>query len=309
MSIKKIETKKDAIKELENFYISMYKQKKILLSKEYNDPIYILKAISDKELQRMLDEVLSNLDSEDEKINSLKKFIDSIFEDLESTQIKEKLNSIGKEYYDNLLEEVERARGLTDQEIILDIIEQSDAKIHEDKSEKEEYEYGDLSNINRENIKKNKYSFEYKKKKYSIYPIDSYETYKIKKNDDKENMKIKKLDKQSLDKFRIEVEYKPGKIANMEFFGDMNLERNLDKSSSEYFLPTLAAILQTKKEGNQYLGQINCIYKDNENGISTFVRTKDENLENAVKILVEKESTINEELNEEHGQTKDTEIR
>ena len=263
MNVKNIEAKKDAIQALKDFYISMYKQEKILLSKMYNDPIYINNAISEKELSEKLDTILNKEDNEDKRIEILKKLIEDIGEYLEETEIKEKLNTIGKEYYDNLLEKVERARGLTDQEIILDIIEQSNAKIHEDRSEKEEYQYGDLSKINNGNIKINEYSYEHNKKRYNLYPIEIYETYK--------------------------VEYKQGKMASMEFFGDIDLERNLEKNGNEYFLPTLAAILQAKREGNQYIGQINCIYKDNENGISTFVRTKDENLENSVKKLVEKE--------------------
>lgn len=289
MNVKNIETKKDAIQALKDFYISMYKQEKILLSKMYNDPIYINNAISEKELSEKLDTILNKEDNEDKRIEILKKLIEDIGEYLEETEIKEKLNTIGKEYYDNLLEKVERARGLTDLEIILDIIEQSNAKIHEDRSEKEEYQYGDLSKINNGNIKINEYSYEHNKKRYNLYPIEIYETYKIKKNEEKESKVISKVGKQYLTKFRIEVEYKQGKMASMEFFGDIDLERNLEKNGNEYFLPTIAAILQAKREGNQYIGQINCIYKDNENGISTFVRTKDENLENSVKKLVEKE--------------------
>ena len=154
MNIKRIETKKDAIKELKSFYISMYKQKQILLKKKYHDPIYMTTDLTDKELQQKLDDMLNNLDSEDEKIESLKKIIDAIFEDLKSTEIKEKLSTIGKEYYDNLIEKVERARGLTDEEIIIEIIDETDAKIHEDKSEKEGFTYGNLLKIYNEKEKK-----------------------------------------------------------------------------------------------------------------------------------------------------------
>ena len=158
MNIKRIETKKDAIKELKSFYISMYKQKQILLKKKYHDPIYMTTDLTDKELQQKLDDMLNNLDSEDEKIESLKKIIDAIFEDLKSTEIKEKLSTIGKEYYDNLIEKVERARGLTDEEIIIEIIDETDAKIHEDKSEKEGFTYGNLLKIYNGEIKEKKYT-------------------------------------------------------------------------------------------------------------------------------------------------------
>ena len=140
MNIKKMETKKDAIEDLKKFYISMYKQEKILYSKVFNDPTYINHALKDKELQQKLDELLSRFDNEDEKIETLKKLIDGIFEDVkfedvEFEEVREKLNTIGKGYYETLLIEVEKARGLTDEEIILDIIEQSNLKTHEDKRE------------------------------------------------------------------------------------------------------------------------------------------------------------------------------
>lgn len=54
MDVKNIETKKDAIQALKDFYISMYKQEKILLSKMYNDPIYINNAISEKRIKRKI---------------------------------------------------------------------------------------------------------------------------------------------------------------------------------------------------------------------------------------------------------------
>ena len=59
MNVKNIEAKKDAIQALKDFYISMYKQEKILLSKMYNDPIYINNAISEKELSEKLDTILN----------------------------------------------------------------------------------------------------------------------------------------------------------------------------------------------------------------------------------------------------------
>ena len=303
MNIKRIETKKDAIKELKSFYISMYKQKQILLKKKYHDPIYMTTDLTDKELQQKLDDMLNNLDSEDEKIESLKKIIDAIFEDLKSTEIKEKLSTIGKEYYDNLIEKVERARGLTDEEIIIEIIDETDAKIHEDKSEKEGFTYGNLLKIYNGEIKEKKYSYEKNNKKYNLYPIENYKTYKHKKDEGRELSKISSMGRQYLTKFRLEVEFKPGRIASTEFFADSDLEKKLDQERNEYFLPMLAAISKTKKEENQYIGHIECIYKDEENDIETFVREKDENLENSVKKLVENE--LKEQSENENVESKD----
>lgn len=295
MNIKKIETKKDAIEDLKKFYISMYKQEKILYSKVFNDPTYINHALKDKELQQKLDELLSQFDSEDGKIEALKKLIDGIFEDVkfedvEFEEVREKLNTIGKGYYETLLIEVKKARGLTDEEIILDIIEQCNLKIHEDKSEEENFSYGDLSRVNNEQIRDIKHSYMHNNNKYNIYPIGIYETYKKKENTDKKSKVIAEIDKQYLMRFKMELEYKLGKTASMEFFGDIDLERNLEEKDSGYFLPMLGAIAEATKEGNQYIGHIDCIYKDNKNDIATFIRTKDKNLENRVKQLIEKES-------------------
>ena len=43
------------------------------------------------------------------------KFEDVEFEDVEFEEVREKLNTIGKGYYETLLIEVEKARGLTDE--------------------------------------------------------------------------------------------------------------------------------------------------------------------------------------------------
>ncbi len=314
MNIKKMETKKDAIEDLKKFYISMYKQEKILYSKVFNDPTYINHALKDKELQQKLDELLSRFDNEDEKIETLKKLIDGIFEDVkfedvefedvEFEEVREKLNTIGKGYYETLLIEVEKARGLTDEEIILDIIEQSNLKIHEDKSEEENFSYGDLSRVNNDQIRDIKHSYMHNNNKYNVYPIGIYETYKKKENADKKSKVIAEIDKQYLMKFKMELEYKLGKTASMEFFGDIDLERNLEEKDRGYFLPMLGAIAEATKEGNSYIGHIDCIYKDKKNDINTFIRRKDKNLENRVKQLIEKESKEQQRNENENSEEK-----
>ena len=308
MKFDKIETKKEGIEELKKFYISMYKQKQILLKKKNKDNMYLLASITDKEILHKLEKTLNDMESDDEKIQELKGLIDDIFSNIEFPEIKEKLDAIGKEYYEKILEKIKETRRLSDEEVILKAIDESDAKIYEDKSINDEFLYGDLSKVNEEKIQSINYSYEKDNKKYNLYPLGIYEAYKIKKDINEQNRYNSNLEKQYIIKYLLELEYIPGKIVSMEFFGDLELEKGLECNVNKYFLPMLAAVSESKKEGNEYIGKISCIFEEDKNSISTFIRTKDQNLENAVKILIEKEKNINKKLSSEHEQAKDTEI-
>ena len=101
MNVKNIEAKKDAIQALKDFYISMYKQEKILLSKMYNDPIYINNAISEKELSEKLDTILNKEDNEDKRIEILKSYTEKIKEDIYKNLTNAPLPLISKEQTKN----------------------------------------------------------------------------------------------------------------------------------------------------------------------------------------------------------------
>ena len=142
--ITEINTMEDAIESLKELYIKISNQRNLFINKEQDMQSNTKYKNLTKE---MLDNIIGKKDETDNRkiIQFLKNIIEDILENEPNQEIKQKLEGIFGTYYISLRNKIEKLiKPQKGEEIVLDLIRQSEVKIHDDKSPKEDAIYGDL---------------------------------------------------------------------------------------------------------------------------------------------------------------------
>lgn len=228
-----------------------------------------------------IENYLERIEDEFGKIEFLRTSIEDIIipEDKEENEM-----DFFKEYYNRLIEKLEELPLVEKNEkILLDFIKESQVKIYEDKREKEQCSYGQFTkeqgNMNNKSL--------YKDENMELIRLSTYKTRKNKKENNIKRKNLIRLETEEIEinKYEYKLRYEKGKIAAIEFFGDSELGKRIEKGNLKYIGPMLAAIELAKRNGREYIGKIEMIDKD----LQTFVTQYDDELENRVKELIEKE--------------------
>lgn len=292
--ITEINTMEDAIESLKELYIKISNQRNLFINKEQdmqNNTKY-------KNLTKeMLDNIIGKKDETDNRkiIQFLKNIIEDILENEPNQEIKQKLEGIFGTYYISLRNKIEKLiKPQKGEEIVLDLIRQSEVKIHDDKSPKEDAIYGDL-------IEENEQTPEiiYKDKNMMLIRLNKYITNKTQKEKDKKI--VEKLEKEEVSKYEYQIKYEPNKVAIIEYFGETNLGNKIKKGEIEYIAPMLAAIEKAKSEKREHIGRIYKIFEE----LGTYVTQYDDNLEQRVKELKLKEEEIIKETEKSEEKNKE----
>lgn len=274
--ITEIHTIKDGIVALKELYIKIITQRNIFINKEQN----VENNIRYKNLtQDMLENIINDETVKDDRktIQFLRNIIDDIFENEENPEIKQKLKGIFGTYYINLLDKVKKLlEPEKGEEILLNLIRKSKVKIHDDQSQKENLEYGDLIQV-----KKQIPEILYKDKNMMLIRINKYTTNKIRNTQGNNNKVRVTLDKEEVSKYEYQIVYEPNKIATIEYFGETNLGDKIKKGKIEYIAPMLAAVEKAKSAKREYIGKITKIFEE----LGTYVTQYDENLEQRIQEL------------------------
>lgn len=292
--ITEINTMEDAIESLKELYIKISNQRNLFINKEQDMQSNTKYKNLTKE---MLDNIIGKKDETDNRkiIQFLKNIIEDILENEPNQEIKQKLEGIFGTYYISLRNKIEKLiKPQKGEEIVLDLIRQSEVKIHDDKSPKEDAIYGDL-------IQENEQTPEiiYKDKNMMLIRLNKYITNKTQKEKDKKI--VEKLEKEEVSKYEYQIKYEPNKVAIIEYFGETNLGNKIKKGEIEYIAPMLAAIEKAKSEKREYIGRIYKIFEE----LGTYVTQYDDNLEQRVKELKLKEEEIIKETEKSEEKNKE----
>mgnify|MGYP003378048370 FL=1 len=292
--ITEINTMEDAIESLKELYIKISNQRNLFINKEQDMQSNTKYKNLTKE---MLDNIIGKKDETDNRkiIQFLKNIIEDILENEPNQEIKQKLEGIFGTYYISLRNKIEKLiKPQKGEEIVLDLIRQSEVKIHDDKSPKEDAIYGDL-------IQENEQTPEiiYKDKNMMLIRLNKYITNKTQKEKDKKI--VEKLEKEEVSKYEYQIKYEPNKVAIIEYFGETNLGNKIKKGEIEYIAPMLAAIEKAKSEKREHIGRIYKIFEE----LGTYVTQYDDNLEQRVKELKLKEEEIIKETEKSEEKNKE----
>lgn len=292
--ITEINTMEDAIESLKELYIKISNQRNLFINKEQDMQSNTKYKNLTKE---MLDNIIGKKDETDNRkiIQFLKNIIEDILENEPNQEIKQKLEGIFGTYYISLRNKIEKLiKPQKGEEIVLDLIRQSEVKIHDDKSPKEDAIYGDL-------IEENEQTPEiiYKDKNMMLIRLNKYITNKTQKEKDKKI--VEKLEKEEVSKYEYQIKYEPNKVAIIEYFGETNLGNKIKKGEIEYIAPMLAAIEKAKSEKREHIGRIYKIFEE----LGTYVTQYDDNLEQRVKELKLKEEEIIKETEKSEEKNKE----
>lgn len=292
--ITEINTMEDAIESLKELYIKISNQRNLFINKEQDMQSNTKYKNLTKE---MLDNIIGKKDETDNRkiIQFLKNIIEDILENEPNQEIKQKLEGIFGTYYISLRNKIEKLiKPQKGEEVVLDLIRQSEVKIHDDKSPKEDAIYGDL-------IQENEQTPEiiYKDKNMMLIRLNKYITNKTQKEKDKKI--VAKLEKEEVSKYEYQIKYEPNKVAIIEYFGETNLGNKIKKGEIEYIAPMLAAIEKAKSEKREHIGRIYKIFEE----LGTYVTQYDDNLEQRVKELKLKEEEIIKETEKSEEKNKE----
>lgn len=292
--ITEINTMEDAIESLKELYIKISNQRNLFINKEQDMQSNTKYKNLTKE---MLDNIIGKKDETDNRkiIQFLKNIIEDILKNEPNQEIKQKLEGIFGTYYISLRNKIEKLiKPQKGEEIVLDLIRQSEVKIHDDKSPKEDAIYGDL-------IQENEQTPEiiYKDKNMMLIRLNKYITNKTQREKDKKI--VEKLEKEEVSKYEYQIKYEPNKVAIIEYFGETNLGNKIKKGEIEYIAPMLAAIEKAKSEKREHIGRIYKIFEE----LGTYVTQYDDNLEQRVKELKLKEEEIIKETEKSEEKNKE----
>lgn len=301
----------DVITALEDLCLTMQKHKLLNSNSEANfEAIEKNKVITENFIKSKLQE----LDSNEAKILFLESIIEYMFIDPTDLALKEKLVSLGEEYYKNILDKADQLapeahvqEGKSsekdnnkkpikenNEEIrFLELIRGTKAKIYEDKDKEERYSYGELLENHRVEPE-----IIYDDKGMIFTRRKTYETHKLANSD---KGKISNLETKKVCKYSLELTDDSAR-AKVDFFADPEIGDAIKSGDLRYFSPVFAAILKAKDAGKNYIGTINMIDEE----LKTFVTKYDENLEAAIKRLKEKsDKAIKEESPSIDDESKD----
>lgn len=295
-----MKTEKEAIETLKQLYIGMSEQKiRFEAKQEMNQ--YIFKQYQNQ-IQKMIEDMLNYVEMSDErKIGLLEIFIENLINEEINPSIREKMKNIYGEYYALLKkqiqeiqtdnkesknqsneenEENEESKAIRDEKKVLDLIRDSSVNIYEDKSEKEEYQYGEF-------IKEREKEAEliYRDEHMALITLETYQTQKIKKTKNPESRILASLEKKEVCQYEYQIEDQPNQRASIRFFASPELGRKIKRGNLRYISPMLAAILKAKEEGREYIGDISIMDKELNKAVTRY----DNDLEMSVKKLKEKE--------------------
>lgn len=290
--IKEIHTIEAAIDALEELYINISAQKNLFINKEQD----IASNTKYKNLTKeILEEIINNKNGKDNQkaIQFLENIIEEIFENETNKEIRKKLKRIFGTYYINLRDKIEQLiEPQKDDEVVLSLIRQSNAKIYDDKSQKKDSMYGDLIQE-----KEQFPEIIYKDKNMILIRLNRYITTKTKNEEGQTNKIVATLEREEVSKYEYQIRYDQNKVATIEYFGETNLGDKIKKGKIEYIAPMLAAIEKAKSEKKEHIGRIYKICEE----LGTYVTQYDDNLEQRVQELKsrEEEMTKKSEKSEE----------
>ena len=274
--INEIHTMEEAIEALKELYIKLSNQRNLFINKEQDMQSNTKYKNLTKE---MLENIINKQKGADNRktIQLFKNIIEDMLENEPNQEIKQKLEGIFGTYYNNLRNTIEKLiEPQKGEEIVLDLIRQSEVKIHDDQSPKKEAIYGDLFQEN-EQIPE----IIYKDKNMMIIRLNKYVTNKAQKEKEKSNKIVENLEKEEVSKYEYQIRYEPNKIATIEYFGETNLGNKIKKGKIEYIAPMIAAIEKAKLERREHIGRISKIFEE----LGTYVTQYDDNLEQRIQEL------------------------
>ena len=285
-SIENIKSAEEAIMALEELYVQIMKQK--MLAKDSLLSSDFLKDY-EKISREAIAGITNKIEDDREKIDILEGIIEEKLEHETDEEIKVASEEFFSEYYKKFKERISKIR-IPDrnEKIILGLIKDSKVMVHEDKSSKTEWKYGDFS------IEKDKRpEILYHDKNMQLTTKSTYQALKSEKNQETNGKVVANLEKSEICKYEFQIEYEPGKLAAIQFFGEPELGHRIKEGKMEYFSPMLAAILKAKEQGREHIGSIELIDED----LGTFVTQYDDDKEQKIKILKKKEELLSKKIN------------
>lgn len=265
-----------------------------------NEKILILQKQVKDNIEELLGNVSTNDDEKEEE--KKKKYLKIVIENMNNIKdnqeidAKTKIEEFSKRYFEKLSERIDMIEGKPkDEKIILELIDELNLKIYDDKSESEEFNYGELVKD-----RKIKPRVIFQNGEMILKKMATYTTGKSQKQ--QESKVIGKIEQGKTSKYELITTSKTGQMVGMDFFGEENIEEQLQEEYN--YLPSiLAAIAKSKKEGREHIGEITIINKE----LGTAVVQYDDNLEQKVKELKEREEQ--EHKKEEQKQEPDNSNR
>ena len=247
-----------------------------------NEKILILQKQVKDNIEKLLENVSANDDEKEEE--KKKKYLKIVIENMNNIKdnqeidAKTKIEDFSKQYFEKLSERIDMIEGKPkDEKIILESIDELNLKIYDDKSESEEFNYGELVKD-----RKIKPRVIFQSGEMILKKMATYTTGKSQKQ--QESKVIGKIEQGKTSKYELITTSKTGQMVGMDFFGEENIEEQLQEEYN--YLPSiLAAIAKAKKEGREHIGEITIINKE----LGTAVVQYDDNLEQKVKELKERE--------------------
>lgn len=234
-----------------------------------------------KGVEKSIDELLENIEDNDpiKKLRCLKSILENIIGE-QNDEVKEKIGKISKQYFKKLVRHIENIK---EEKGVLEIIDELNLKIYEDKEVDEQYSYGDLVK-NKRRRRERLLNDDVEDKEFIA--VQDYITSKISKYQDKDKIKAK-INDEYVTKYELYMKSKTGEIASLEFFGKKEIENSIKNKDKNYMNAILAAIAKAKKEEREYIGRVYVIDEE----LGTSVVQYDDNLEQSVKNLIKKEKS------------------
>ena len=248
------------------------------------DPNKVL--VFQKQLEESIEKLLESTQTDETKKNILKIAIENIY-DIKETDTKTKIEGFSKQYLQRLSEKMNLIKGISkDERTILELIKETGAKIYDDKEEDdfEECNYGDLIKDRRIKPK-----VIFQNDKMIFKRMAQFNVGKSIRNKNANNI-VSKIENENVNKYELITLSKRGEMVSLDFFGKDNLENQLH-DKTDHLPAILAAIAKAKEENREHIGKITII--DDELG--TAVVQYDDNLEEKVKELKEREEHKKEE--------------
>ena len=248
------------------------------------DPNKVL--VFQKQLEESIEKLLESTQTDETKKNILKIAIENIY-DIKETDTKAKIEGFSKQYLQRLSEKMNLIKGISkDERTILELIKETGAKIYDDKEEDdlEECNYGDLIKDRRIKPK-----VIFQNDKMIFKRMAQFNVGKSIRNKNANNI-VSKIENENVNKYELITLSKRGEMVSLDFFGKDNLENQLH-DKTDHLPAILAAIAKAKEENREHIGKITII--DDELG--TAVVQYDDNLEEKVKELKEREEHKKEE--------------
>lgn len=238
-----------------------------------------------RQVEKNISELIDNIQTEDsKKIQMLEGIIEETLETEENSEIKEKINNIFRDYYKLLKKQGEKIKEPNrDEKIVLNLINGSNAKIYEDKSENDKWKYGDLFRRMDKTT-----DIIYHDKNMLLLNKATYQVTRTKKEPETaQNKVVASVSKAEISKYEFKIRYDANDMASIEFFADIDLGEQIKDGNLEYISPMLAAIAKAKEQGREHIGRISIIDEE----LGTFVTQYDNELEASVKRLKTKENS------------------